>query len=111
MESDVRQDTHDLCRLSGYQIYWPVTFPSASEKNASFRNRIMIDHLPVTSIAMQVVYHLDNWHNSSTFPFILDGKKLYRIRSLILRGVHATAFSVSLFRFWSLANQFPDLVN
>ena len=73
----------------------------------------------------ELFHCLENWHNSSTFPIYSSWKKIVRDKIRDFEGrawdsfceshpdmriVQSCLENASLFRFWSPANQFPDLV-
>ena len=71
-------------------------------------------------------HFFENWHNSSTFPIYSSWEKIVHDKifnferrawdsvcesHINMRVVQSCLENVSPFRFWSLANQFPDLVS
>ena len=74
----------------------------------------------------EIFHYFENWHNSSTFLIYSSWKKIVRDKIFDfercasdsfcephpdMRVVQSCLENVSPFRFWSLANQFPNLVS
>ena len=74
----------------------------------------------------ELFHYFENWHNSSIFPIYSYWEKIVRDKIFDferhardsfceshpnVRAVQSCLENVSPFRFWSLANQFPDLVS
>ena len=72
----------------------------------------------------ELFHYFENWHNSSTFPIYSSWEKIVQDKICDFEGrasfceshpnmrvVQSCLGNVSPFRFWSLANQFRDLVS
>ena len=110
--------------LLGRLINEPKMFPAVkslfdSRTKSFFESDITsLGVLPSIAEALQkyeLFHYFENWHNSSTFPIYSSWKKIVHDKIFEshpnMRVIKSCLENVSPFSFWSLANQFPDLVS
>ena len=120
-----------LGRLTNEPKLFPAVKSLFDSRTKSFfdSNIISLDVLPSVAEAVhkyELFHSFENWHISSTFPIYSSWKKIVRDKIFDferrawdsfceshpnMRVVQSCCENVSPFRFWSLANQFPDSVS